>query len=112
MSYTDASSGIWNPQTHQYESTVAAEWSCEAGANKIEVTNHSNNTVIAQLSYASESAYSGINGDFSNETLNLDSAVGTEPSNAPSGSATLSLSGELSSDTSASTKIGTVTLAN
>ena len=110
FTYTDASQGTWNPQTHQYDDIVAANWSCAADANKIEVTNHSNAAVNAQFSYASESGYSEINGTFSKNTLDLGSAVGTEVSNAPSGSVTLSLTGELSSDTSASTKIGTVTV--
>lgn len=110
FTYTDASQGTWNPQTHQYDGATPAKWSCEADANKIEVTNHSNTAVIAQFRYASESGYSGINGTFSKNTLNLDSAVGTEVLDAPSGSVTLSLTGELSSDASASTKIGSVTV--
>lgn len=108
--YTDASQGTWNPQTHEYDGAASAKWSCAADANKITVTNHSNAAVNAQFSYAPESEYSGINGIFSNEILNLNSAVGTEASNAPSGSVTLSLSGALSSDTAADTKIGTVTV--
>lgn len=110
FTYTDASQGTWNPQTHQYDDAAPAKWSCEADANKIEVTNHSNDAVIAQFSYASESGYSEINGAFSKNTLNLDTAVGTEVLDAPSDSVTLSLTGELSSDASASTKIGSVTV--
>ena len=110
FTYTDASQGTWNPQTHQYDDAASAKWSCAADANKIEVTNHSNAAVIAQFSYASESGYSGISGAFSKNTLNLDTAEGTAFSSAPSGSVALSLNGELSSDTSASTKIGTVTV--
>lgn len=110
FTYTDASQGTWNPENHQYDGAVAANWSCETDANKITVTNHSNAAVIAQFSYAPESGYNGINGAFSNETLNLGTAVGTEVSSAPSGSVTLSLTGELSSETAANTKIGTVTV--
>ncbi len=110
FTYTDASQGTWNPQTHQYDDAASAKWSCAADANKIEVTNHSNAAVNAQFSYASESGYSGINGTFSKNTLNLDTAVGTAFSSAPSGSVTLSLTGELSSETAANTKIGTVTV--
>ena len=110
FTYTDASQGTWNPENHQYDGAVAANWSCAADANKITVKNHSNAAVNAQFSYASESGYNGINGTFSKNTLNLNSAVGTEASSAPSGSVTLSLSGALSSDTAADTKIGTVTV--
>lgn len=110
FTYTDASQGTWNPQTHQYDGAASAKWSCVENANKIEVTNHSNAAVNAQFSYVSKSGYNGINGAFSKNTLNLGTAVDTEVSNAPSGSVTLSLSGALSSDTAADTKIGTVTV--
>ena len=110
FTYTDASAGTWNPETHQYDNMVAAKWSCAADANKIEVTNHSNVDVTVQFSYAPESGYSEITGTFSDAKLKLDSAVETEPLNAPSGSATLSLSGALSSEKTTSTKIGTVTV--
>lgn len=110
FTYTGASQGTWNPQTHQYDGAALAEWSCVENANKIEVTNHSNAAVNAQFSYVSKSGYNGINGAFSKNTLNLGTAVDTEVSNAPSGSVTLSLSGALSSDTAADTKIGTVTV--
>ena len=115
FTYTDASKGTWNPDTHGYDGAKAATWSCATDANKIEVTNHSNANVTAQLSYAPESGYNGISGSFSDGgTLNLNSAVDTRYSAAPSGSATLSLTGDLASDTSAKTKIGvvTVTLVN
>ena len=107
FTYTDASKGTWNPDTHGYDGAKAATWSCATDANKIEVTNHSNANVTAQLSYAPESGYNGISGSFSDGgTLNLNSAVDTRYSAAPSGSATLSLTGDLASDTSVKTKIG------
>lgn len=111
FTYTDASSGVWNPQTHKYDgATATAGWSCEAGANKITVTNHSNVAVTVQLTYNPDIKYSDITGSFTKALLNLKTAEDTEFSNAPSGSAELTLSGGLSSDTSASTKIGTVTV--
>lgn len=110
FTYTDASQGTWDPQTHKYGGGVDSTWSCAEDANKIEVTNHSNAAVNAQFSYASESEYSEISGAFTKDTLDLDSAEGREFSNAPSDRVTLSLTGELSSDTLASTKIGTVTV--
>lgn len=111
FTYTDASAGTWDPQNHTYNGAVAAAWSCAEEANKITVTNHSNAAVTAKLSYSPEIAYSRISGTFSNSTLNLNSAVGTEVATAPSGSAWLSLNGELSAKTVASTKIGTVTVS-
>ena len=110
FTYTDASQGTWNPENHQYDGAGTGTWSCAEGADKITVTNHSNAAVIAQFSYTPESGYNVINGTFSNETLNLATAVGTAVANAPSGSVTLSLTGELSSATAANTKIGSVTV--
>ena len=110
FTYTDASEGTWNPETHQYDNVVAAKWDCDKDANKISVTNHSNAGVTVQLSYASEPEYNKITGTFSNVELNLESAVETELLNAPSGSSILSLNGALSSSTSEKTKIGTVTV--
>lgn len=109
FTYQDASEGTWNPKTHQYDNTVAAEWSCEEGANKVSVTNHSNTAVTAQLDYAPEQD-NEITGTFSEAKLNLGSAVDTDPSNAPKDSATLELKGALSADKITSTKIGTVTV--
>lgn len=110
FTYTDASAGTWNPETHQYDDVVAAKWSCEADANKLSVANHSNAAVTVQLSYAAATGYDAIVGTFSDARLQLPSAVGTDPLHAPAGSATLSLSGALSSEMTTSTKIGTVTV--
>lgn len=110
FTYTDASEGTWNPSNHKYDGGRAAAWSCSDGANKINVTNHSNAAVTVRFSYASESEYSEIIGSFSNEEANLASAVDTEPLNAPSDSVILNLNGVLSSEKTVSTKIGTVTV--
>lgn len=111
FTYTDASVGTWNPDNHKYDGAEEAKWSCAAGADKIEVTNHSNADVTVNFSYASEGAYNGIIGTFSdNSQLKLDSAENTEFSNAPSGSVTLGLEGALSSGATQNTKIGTVTV--
>ena len=110
FTYTDASQGTWNPATHQYDGAGTGTWSCAEDQNKITVTNHSNAAVKAQFSYTPESGYNGINGTFSNATLDIPTAVGTAVASAPSGSVTLSLDGALSSETAANTTIGTVTI--
>lgn len=110
FTYTDASKGTWNPVDHKYDGVKKAEWSCAEGENKIEVKNHSNADVKVQLSYTPNSGYGEITGTFSDSTLNLASAEGSQPSNAPSLSATLDLDGELSNETPAKTTIGTVTV--
>ena len=108
FTYTDADSGTWNPETHSYDGGAVASWSCEDGANVITVTNHSNVAVTADLSYEAATGYSGITGSFSDSSLNLPTAVGTTRENAPTKTATLTLSGALPSDTAANTQIGTV----
>lgn len=111
FTYTDATAGTWNPAVHKYDGAEEAKWSCAAGADKIEVTNHSNADVTVNFSYASEDAYNGIIGTFSdNSQMKLDSAENTEFSNAPSGSVTLGLEGALYSGATQNTKIGTVTV--
>ena len=50
FTYTDASEGTWDPETHTYTGTAEAAWSCTEGANKVEVTNHSNAEVTVELS--------------------------------------------------------------
>lgn len=120
FTYTDASTGTWNPATHQYDNISAAKWSCREGADKISVTNHSNAGITAQLGYEPVTGYTEISGSFSDNKgtaitkLTLRSAVGTEPANAPSASAVLGLNGVLSSDNTTATAIGkvTVTLVN
>lgn len=110
FTYTGASQGTWNPKTHSYTGTTTAGWSCESGANVIKVTNHSNVDVIASMSYASEAAYSGINGEFSKNSVTLDSAVGHTVADAPTDSAELTLEGELTNKNASNENIGTVTV--
>ena len=120
FTYTDASTGTWNPATHKYDNISAAKWSCSEGADKISVTNHSNADVTIQLGYEPGTGYNGISGSFSDNKgtaitkLTLESAVGTAPESAPSASAVLGLNGGLSYDNTTSTAIGkvTVTLVN
>jgi len=111
FTYTAASSGTWNPETHSVEGTSSAKWTVDsAKGNEVTVTNHSNAAVTATLTYAAETGYTGISGSFDNDTLNLKTAVGTTVSEAPTATAALSLSGALDSTTAAGTKIGTITV--
>lgn len=110
FTYTDAAEGTWNPQDHTYDNSTAAAWSCADGANKITVTNHSNAPVKATLKYETATGFDAITGTFDKGTLSLVTAVGTAKDNAPAETALLTLSGALSKDTAAKTKIGTVTV--
>lgn len=109
FTYTDASEGVWDPQTHTYSGATEAAWTCADGANSITVTNHSNAGVTAALSFEHADGYNGISGTFTANTLVLETAVGTERDAAPSKSAELKLSGALTSGTEDAT-IGTVTV--
>ena len=116
FTYTDASEGTWNPNTHEFDEIVAASWSSDG--NEIIITNHSNTNIEASFSYTNDDDFGGITGNFVDnlgETLldsklNIRSAVNTEPNDAPSGTAVLNLSGTLSSEITTETQCGTVTV--
>ena len=110
FTYTEEA-GVWDPATHQTTGAGGGIWSVNnSGGNKIKVTNHSNAEITARFSYAPAAGYGDISGRFDNTSLTLQSAVGTEVSNAPSGSAELTLDGVLDSNTAANTTIGTITV--
>ena len=116
FTYTAASEGTWDPETHAYTNKQNASWSF--ANNRITVTNHSNAEVKATFSYTSATNYSAVNGTFvgvdnnalPNATLTLSSAVGSAREAAPCGDAFLSLSGELPSRLETKTVCGTVTV--
>ena len=108
FTYSNGSGSTWNPATHTYSSGGAAGWS--NSGNTVKVTNHSNTSVSAELTYASESGFEGITGSFDNATMNLATAVGTTVPNAPAETAALSLSGALDSSVATPTTIGTITV--
>lgn len=109
FTYTDASTGTWNPETHSYDGAKDASWKAtNEDGNKIVVTNHSNTEVTATFSYESSTGFEGITATFDTSVLNLRTAVGTSVSDAPSATTFLTISGELESTTAANTKIGTV----
>lgn len=113
FTYTAASEGDWDPATHGYKNgTESGTWSCKnSGGDTITVKNHSNAAVKVELTYASESNYSSISGSFDKATLSLATAVGTHFDSAPSGTATLTISGgSLDSSAAEGVKIGTVTV--
>lgn len=78
----------WNPETHQFDQ-ADGKWSSDTKA--ITVTNHSNVGIMANFDFAT--AVDGLNGSFTKTALVLDSAEGTEPSNAPKGETAFSVSG-------------------
>ena len=108
--YTAGTLGTWDPTTHTYFGETSGSWSCEDGANRITITNHSNVGLTATFSYTPSAAYTGINGTFTNTTIDLATAVGTAYNNAPTGSTALNLQGDLSDETADNSTIGTITV--
>lgn len=85
-------------------------WS--ASGNTVAVTNHSNAEVNVALDYVAKADYDGIVGDFgADASFTLASGLDTTYETADSKVATLTLDGELSSELTAPTLIGTVVVA-
>lgn len=113
FTYTQGEAGAWLPEEHRYADDGESVWSSDS--NTITVKNHSNAAITATLSYTAAAGYTGITGSFTETSgtandgvLTLPTAVGTTFANAPTATATLKLSGELASTTTAMTTIGTV----
>ncbi len=112
FTYTDASAGTWNPDTHAYDGATEADWTCEENANAISITNHSNAAVTVGLS---ASMNDGIIGAFSDNStagtlssVELVTAEGTEYAAAPTTTVYFNVTG---GEVAADGKIGTLTLS-
>lgn len=116
FTYTAPSKGDWNPEKHTYQNPVeTGGWAPTNGtAPKITVTNHSNTSVSTTLAFASTAQ--GVAGSFTDITpdanpipgnvLILNTAVGTQPAEAPTAQAAFTVSGDaIDKDQS----IGTIT---
>ena len=109
FTYTDASEGTWDPETHTYTGTSEAKWSYSEGANKVEVTNHSNAEVTVEI--ANSNVMDGVTLTWDKETLTLPTADNGENGAAgtpTTDSALLTVTGTIT-DTGAKQTLGTVT---
>ena len=104
FTYTDGAEGQWDPATHTTGAAGTGSWS--ASDNAITVTNHSNVGVTATFEYTQ--TIDTVTGSFSQNSLNLPTAVGTALADAPKGSSNLTLGGTLTETPSG--KVGTVTV--
>ena len=104
FTYTDGAEGQWDPATHTTGAAGTGSWS--ASNNAITVTNHSNVGVTATFEYTQ--TIDTVTGSFSQNPLNLPTAVGTALADAPKGSSNLTLGGTLTETPSG--KVGTVTV--
>ena len=111
FTYTDASEGTWDPETHTYDGTSEAKWSCAEGANKVDVTNHSNAEVTVEI--ANSNVLEGVTMSWDKATLTLptaDNKAGENGEGVPTtDSALLSVEGEIAATTEKIT-LGTVTI--
>ena len=106
FTYTAGSKGTWNAYTHQYDNPTEGGWAATSGTDpKITVTNHSNLDVQANLAF--NGTVDGLNGSFTKTALALDSAEGTELSNAPKDETAFSVSGAA---IDADKSLGTITV--
>lgn len=112
FTYTAASKGTWNPQTHGYDGATAGEWTWDGATESkkkpfITVTNHSNINVVASFAFTPES--DGIVGEFGRyDSFTIISGEGSSYEDAFSFTTVFSISGgEINSDK----RIGTVTVS-
>lgn len=108
FTYTAASQGTWDPETHTYYDIAEAEWSAEG--NTVKVTNHSNAPVDAAFSYTKETGFESVTGTFSVDSETLDAGVENEYDKADSVTCALTLSGDLADTAADFTKVGTITV--
>lgn len=106
----------WNPETHEYQEALegTGKWLFfNEGDNAITVTNYSNKAITATITAKIETE--GIKADILDPVIRLEDASKgaseTTAGTASSGTAKVSLSGDLDKTTTANTKIGTVTIA-
>ena len=108
FTYTDAGTGTWNPETHEYASGAAASWNKTTA--DITVKNHSNDAVAVTVSYAKDAEYTGaVTGSISEGTFTLATAVGTAVENAPAKTVTFTISGAPVAGVN-NTTVGTITV--
>lgn len=106
--YAEKTDGTWNPETHTYENPTEGGWMPKNGSDpKITVTNHSNAEVAALFSFTSATS-DGFYGAFAPNALDLPSAEGTQPENAPTAQTSFSINS--GSVTESKDTLGTITV--
>ncbi|MBR6680985.1 MAG: hypothetical protein IKL59_06955 [Clostridia bacterium] len=109
FTYTPANDGTWNPATHAYTNVPDPVWT--PTGNTITVTNHSNTAVDAELSFAKAvdtitGTFTETSGTANNGKLELATAEDTEVNEAPTATATFTVSGSIAE----SDDLGTITV--
>lgn len=109
FTYTETGTKIWNPSTHTY-STTTGTGAWDKTEAKITVTNHSDASVTATVTYAPVDG-TGVTGTIESGTKTLAAGVVNKPEEADALVATLKISGKPTSTVTAEgVKVGTVTV--
>ena len=110
FTYTAASNGNWDPESHTYTGATEAKWTYTEGANEVKVTNHSNADVTVDIT--NTNVTEGITFTWDKSSLSLATADNGEEGAAgtpTTDTAKLTVSGDLAASDQKVT-IGTVTL--
>ena len=111
FTYTAASEGTWDPESHTYTGATEAKWTYTEGANEVKVTNHSNAAVTVDI--ANSNVTEGITFTWDKTSLALataDNATVEGGAGTPTtDTAKLTVSGDLAASEQKVT-IGTITL--
>lgn len=98
----------WDADNHVEVDDGVGAWSYDAGANEIDVTNHSNVAITATAAYAAKEGYTAVRGTFANNNLALAAAAGDS---VDADTIALTLAGDLPADTDGAIADITVTIA-
>lgn len=112
FTYSEASLGTWNPETHEYEGAGGeGGWTAD-GDVSVTVINHSNTAIRVRPAYTAEVGQEDVKVGFSKPDFTIATAVGTEVAEAPSDSFTVGMTGESAGLTSGDDNVllGHVTL--
>lgn len=108
FTYTESGTNVWNASTHEYTLDSNTSWS-ESG-NDVKVTNHSNDTVDVEFTYASLNEFADVTGSFDVESDSLDAGEVDGYATADSVTTKLTLSGTIDSSETEFVKVGAITV--
>lgn len=91
FTYSEASLGTWNPETHEYEGAGGeGGWTAD-GDVSVTIVNHSNTAIRVRPNYTPEVGQEDVKVGFSKPNFTIATAVGTKVAEAPSESFTVGM---------------------
>ena len=111
FTYNDTVEGTWNDKTHDFDNDSPANWTYDEGANEITVVNHSNTAITAEFSFEAADGIEveGSFTDLEENQVEINTAVGTSPTEAPCAVTLFTVSGKMASSTEKVT-LGSITI--